>query len=152
MDGIIDIYMPDFKFWNPDVSKRLVKAKDYPEAARAAIREMHRQVGDLTFDECGVAQRGLLVRHLVMPGGLAGTRDVMHFLAHELSPHTYVNIMAQYHPAGRVGPEKDSEINRRISAEEYDEAIRIAREEGLYRFDERHRVRPHLRIQQLRFN
>lgn len=152
MDGVVDIYMPDFKFWDPDVSKRLVKAKDYPAAAKAAIREMHRQVGDLTFDEDGVAQRGVLVRHLVMPGGLAGTRDVMRFLAQEVSPHTYVNIMTQYHPAGQVGPEKYSEINRPITAEEYEEAIRIAREAGLYRFDERHRVKPRLRVRQVRFN
>lgn len=152
MDGVVDIYMPDFKFWDPDVSKRLVKAKDYPAAAKAAIREMHRQVGDLTFDEDGVAQRGVLVRHLVMPGGLAGTRDVMRYLAEEVSPHTYVNIMAQYHPAWQVGPERYSEINRRITAEEYEEAIRIAREAGLYRFDERHRVKPRLRVRQLRFN
>ncbi len=152
MDGIVDIYMPDFKFWDPDISKRLVKAKDYPEAARAAIKEMHRQVGELTCDENGLARRGLLVRHLLMPGGLAGTRDIMHFLAHEVSPHTYVNIMAQYYPAGRVGPEKYSEINRRTTPEEYEEAVRIAREEGLTRFDERQRIRPRLTLQHLLAN
>ncbi len=152
MDGIIDIYMPDFKVWDADVAKRLLKAKDYPEAARAAIHEMHRQVGDLTFDGEGLAQRGLLIRHLVMPGGLAGTRDVIRFLAREISPHSSVNIMAQYCPAGKVGPEKYSEINRRITAEEHQEAIRMAREEGLYRFDERHSIQLRLRVRQLRFN
>ena len=152
MDGIIDIYMPDFKVWDADVAKRLLKAKDYPEAARAAIHEMHRQVGDLTFDGEGLAQRGLLIRHLVMPGGLAGTRDVIRFLAREISPHSYVNIMAQYCPAGKVGPEKYLEINRRITAEEHQEAIRMAREEGLYRFDERHSIQLRLRVRQLRFN
>ncbi|MFQ5882111.1 MAG: radical SAM protein [Candidatus Methylomirabilales bacterium] len=152
MDGIIDIYMPDFKFWDSDVTKRLVKAKDYPTAAREAIREMHRQVGDLTFDQDGLARRGLLVRHLVMPMGLAGTRAVMRFLAREVSPHTYVNIMAQYYPAGQVSAEKYSEINRRITPEEYQEAIRIAREEGLSRFDERRTMRPRLRLWQLQSN
>lgn len=152
MDGVIDIYMPDFKFWDPDVSKRLMKAKDYPEAARAAIKEMHRQVGELAFDDSGLARRGLLVRHLVMPGGLAGSREIMHFLAREVSPHTYVNIMAQYYPAGQVGAEKYAEINRRTTAEEYQEAVRIAREAGLYRFDERYSVKPRHHIQQLRLN
>ncbi len=152
MDGIIDVYMPDFKFWDPEVSKRLMKAKDYPEAARAAIKEMYRQVGHLTFDESGLARRGLLVRHLVMPGGLAETREIMHFLAQEVSPHTYVNIMAQYYPAGKVGPEKYSEINRRTSGEEYQKAVQIACEAGLTRFDERRRLRPRLHVQQLLSN
>jgi putative pyruvate formate lyase activating enzyme len=152
LDGIVDIYMPDFKFWDPDVSKRLMKAKDYPEAARAAIKEMHHQVGELTFDENGLARRGVLVRHLVMPGGVAGTRDIMRFLAHEVSPHTYVNIMAQYYPAGQVSPAKYLEINRRTTSAEYHEAVRIAREEGLTRFDERRRVSPRLYVQQLPSN
>lgn len=152
LDGIIDIYMPDFKFWDPDISKRLMKAKDYPEAARAAIKEMHRQVGELSFDEYGLALRGVLVRHLVMPGGLAGTREIMRFLAHEISSDTYVNIMAQYHPAGQVGPEKYAEINQRTTPEEYHEAVRIACEEGLTRFDERRRIRPRLYVQHLLSN
>jgi putative pyruvate formate lyase activating enzyme len=137
MDGVMDIYMPDFKFWDPTHAKRYTKGRHYPEAARAAIREMHRQVGDLAFDENGMARRGLLVRHLVMPGGLAGTREVMRFLARETSPNTYVNIMAQYYPAGQVGAEKYAEINRKVTPEEHEEAMRIAREEGLGRFDER---------------
>ena len=101
MDGIVDIYMPDFKYWSSDLSKRYLKTPDYPEAAREAFREMHRQVGDLVLDENGLAVRGLLVRHLVMPDGLEETRQIMGFLA-ELSRDTYVNIMAQYRPAGRV--------------------------------------------------
>lgn len=137
MDGIVDIYMPDFKFWDPEMAKKYVKAKDYPEAARAAIKEMYRQVGDLVFDENGLAKRGLLVRHLIMPGGIAGTREIMRFLAQEVSIHTYVNIMDQYYPAGVVSGEKYAEINRHITREEYQEAVRIAREEGLYRFDTR---------------
>ncbi|MBW8058080.1 MAG: hypothetical protein V3U42_02210 [candidate division NC10 bacterium] len=87
-----------------------------------------------------------------IPGGMAGTRDVIRFLAGEISPHSYVNIMTQYYPAGQVGPEKYSEINRRITAEEHQEAIRMAREEGLYRFDERHGIKLRLRVRQLRFN
>jgi putative pyruvate formate lyase activating enzyme len=129
LDGVIDIYMPDFKFWDPAASKQLANAENYAEIARSAIKEMHRQTGDLVLDERGIARRGLLVRHLVMPNGLAGTREVMHFLAREISPNTYVNIMAQYHPSGHAG--RCSSINRRITSAEYDEALGIAREAGL---------------------
>jgi putative pyruvate formate lyase activating enzyme len=137
MDGIVDIYMPDFKVWDGAVAKRYLKAPDYPEAARAAIREMHRQVGPLVTDEHGLAKRGLLVRHLVMPGMLEETRQIMAWLAGELSPDTYVNVMAQYYPAGAVSAEKYPEINRKLLREEYDEAVRIARGAGLRRLDER---------------
>ena len=142
LDGVVDIYMPDFKFWDPEMSLRYVKARDYPEAARQTIREMYRQVGDLVFDEYGLAKRGLLIRHLVMPGGIAGTREIMRFIAREISPATYVNIMAQYYPAGRVSREKYPEINRRLRPSEYEEAIRIAHEEGLFRLDSREREWP----------
>ena len=142
MEGIVDIYMPDFKYWHEDVAKQYLKSPKYPSAARAAIKEMHRQVGALTFDEIGLAGRGVLVRHLVMPGGLEETRAIMHFLATEISPHTYVNIMDQYYPAGKVGSEKYSEINRRVTSEELTEAFQIAREAGLHRFDERHSICP----------
>ncbi len=127
--GVIDIYMPDFKFWDKGVSKQLANAEDYSQIARDALKEMHRQVGDLVLDDRGIARRGLLVRHLVMPGGLAGTKEIMHFLAHEISPHTYVNVMAQYHPAGNAG--RYPSINRRITTAEYMEAVSIAREAGL---------------------
>ena len=134
MDGLVDIYMPDFKFWDPAVAGRLAAA-DYPEVARGAIREMHRQVGDLVVDGRGIAVRGLLVRHLVMPGGLAGTRGVMRFLA-GLSRDTFVNVMGQYRPAGRVGKGGEhAEIDRRLRDSELEEAFRIARGEGLHRFD-----------------
>jgi len=137
MDGVVDIYMPDFKFWNPELAKRYVKARDYPEAARAAIKEMHRQVGPLVFDRHGLARRGVLVRHLVMPGGIAEAREILRFLATEISPDTYVNIMAQYRPAGKVTAESYPEINRMVTPIEYQEAIRIAYEAGLHRLDER---------------
>ena len=137
MDGIVDIYMPDFKYWNEDRSKHYLKSPRYPAAARAAIQEMHRQVGDLTFDQNGLAQRGLLVRHLVMPDGLEETRQIMRFLASDVSPHSYVNIMDQYYPAGRVDERKHPEINRRITHEELTMARHLAREAGLYRLDER---------------
>jgi len=137
MDGIVDIYMPDFKIWDSRMALRYLLAKDYPEAARRAIKETHRQVGELKLDEHGLAKRGVLVRHLVMPGDIAGTRQIMEFLAREVSPHTYVNIMAQYYPAGRVTDEKFAEINRHITGEEYAHAVAAAREAGLYRFDER---------------
>jgi putative pyruvate formate lyase activating enzyme len=129
LDGVIDIYMPDFKFWDPGVAKQLANAENYGEIARAAVREMHRQVGDLVLNDRGVAQRGLLVRHLVMPNRLAGTREVMQFLAREISPNTYVNIMAQYHPSKHA--RRCSSIDRRITIAEYEEALDIARDEGL---------------------
>jgi putative pyruvate formate lyase activating enzyme len=143
MDGIVDIYMPDFKLWDSAVAKRYLKAPDYPEAARAVVREMQRQVGALVMDGHRLAKRGLLVRHLVMPGMLEETQQIMTWLARELSPHTYVNVMAQYYPAGVVSAEKYPEINREVCSGEYEEAVRIARESGLWRLDERHpRLRP----------
>ena len=120
--------MPDFKFWDSAVAQELTHAADYPEVAQAAVREMHRQVGDLEIDEEGIAQRGVLVRHLVMPNGLAGTREVMEFLAREISPDTYVNVMAQYRPAGTASGHPG--IARSTTPGEYHEALKIAREAG----------------------
>ena len=137
LDGVVDIYMPDFKIWDERLSLRYLKAKDYPAAARAALKEMHRQVGVLKMDERGLAKRGVLVRHLVMPGDVAGTASIMRFLAEELSPDTYVNIMAQYHPAGKVTGDKYPEIGRRPTGRELDKAYAAARAAGLWRFDER---------------
>jgi putative pyruvate formate lyase activating enzyme len=137
LDGVFDIYMPDFKFWDPDVAERLCSARDYPERARAALKECHRQVGDLVLDEGGVAVRGLLVRHLVMPDGLAGTRGVVHFIAEEISRNTYVNIMNQYHPCGEAVGQKS--LGRTITPEEFADALQTAEKEGLRRLDERHR-------------
>ena len=138
LDGVFDIYMPDFKFWDTKVAEELSGAPDYPEVAREALKEMHRQVGDLVMDKHGIAQRGLLIRHLVLPGGLAGTRQVMRFLAREISPNSYVNIMAQYRPCGRAYEVQS--IDRAITGEEYQEAIHMAHEEGITRLDERKRV------------
>jgi len=138
MDGVVDIYMPDFKIWDSRMALKYLLAKDYHEAARRAIKEMHRQVGELKMDEHGLAKRGVLVRHLVMPGAVAGTREIMKFLAQEVSPHTYVNIMAQYRPSWKVTADKFPEVNRRITSQEYADAIAAAQKAGLYRFDERH--------------
>ena len=138
LDGVFDIYMPDFKFWDPKVAEELSDAPDYPEVAREALKEMHRQVGDLVMDQQGIAQRGLLIRHLVLPEGLAGTRQVMRFLAREISPDSYVNIMAQYRPCGRAS--EVPALTRTITEEEHQEAIQIAHNEGITRLDERKRV------------
>ena len=135
LDGVVDIYMPDFKFWDPAVAEELTHATDYPEVARAALYEMHGQVGDLEIDEEGLARRGVLVRHLVMPNGQAGTREIMEFLAAEISSDTYVNVMAQYHPAGRA--RQHSVIARSTTPDEYQEALQIAREAGIHRLDVR---------------
>lgn len=129
LDGVVDIYMPDFKFWDAAIAGELATAEDYPEVARLAIREMHRQVGDLVLDERGIARRGLLVRHLVMPGGAAGTPEVMRFLAEEVSPNTFVNVMPQYHPEGKA--QGHPSIRRPITLEEYHEAVAAARRHGL---------------------
>lgn len=151
MDGLVDIYMPDFKYWDPQASSRLLKARDYPERARDAVREMHRQVGDLALDRDGIARRGLLVRHLVMPEGLGDTAEIMRWLAVELGEETYVNVMAQYHPDGLVErePKRYPFLNRRITDEEYEEALRLARVAGLHRLDVRAphpRLRARLRV------
>jgi putative pyruvate formate lyase activating enzyme len=131
LDGVVDIYMPDVKFLDPTAARRYLDAPDYPDIVRAAVREMHRQVGDLQIDERGIATRGLLVRHLVMPDGIAETREVCAFLARDVSPDTYVNVMAQYHPWGDA--RRFPEIDRRITGREHDEAVKAAREAGLRR-------------------
>lgn len=135
LDGIVDIYMPDFKFWSPHLAQRYVKAKDYPEVARRVILEMHRQVGDLVIDEDGLARRGLLLRHLVMPGFLEETKAILRFVAEEISRNTYVNLMDQYYPAGRVDAQHYPELNRRLTRSEYAEAVAYAQELGLTRLD-----------------
>ncbi len=136
MDGVVDIYMPDFKFWDPEKARLYAKAPDYPEAARCAIREMHRQVGPLVTDERGVALRGVLLRHLVMPGGAAGTEEIMRWIARELGRDTYVNLMAQYRPAGHVSANRYPEIDRGITNEEFQQAWEAFRAAGLHRLDD----------------
>jgi putative pyruvate formate lyase activating enzyme len=135
LDGVVDIYMPDFKIWDSGLALKYLAAKDYPQVARRAVKEMYRQVGDLMLDENGLAKRGVLLRHLVMPRNVAGTRDVMKFLFREVSPNTYINIMDQYAPAGKVSEEKFPEINRLITGQEHTEAMAFARKAGLYRFN-----------------
>ena len=147
LDGLVDIYMPDFKFWSAQAAKRLLKAKDYPDRAREAIREMHRQVGELRYTADGLACRGVLVRHLVMPGQLAESREIFRWLADEVSPDTHVNIMGQYRPAYQggtrggkgdaTGPVRYAEINRPLATAELEAAYEAARSAGLWRFDER---------------
>ena len=136
MDGVVDIYMPDFKFWEPESARRYAKAPDYPETARRAINEMHRQVGPLVTDEQGVALRGVLLRHLIMPGSVAGTAEIMNWISRELGPETYVNLMAQYHPACRVTENQYPEINRCISPSELEQAVAAFRSAGLSRLEE----------------
>jgi putative pyruvate formate lyase activating enzyme len=131
----VDIYMPDFKFWDSALSLRYLKAKDYADAARRNIREMHRQTGVLKCDENGLAKRGVMVRHLVMPGEIAGTESIMRFLADEISPDTYVNVMDQYYAAGRVSDSQFVEINRRVSGAEYGRAVEAAHRAGLRRVE-----------------
>jgi putative pyruvate formate lyase activating enzyme len=129
LDGIVDIYMPDFKFWKPETAREMANAPDYPGVARAAINEMHRQVGDLVLDEHGLARRGLLVRHLVMPGGLDETRQILRFLAKEVSRDTFVNVMPQYRPEGLAS--RFPTIARPLMPREFQEAVTVGREEGL---------------------
>lgn len=140
LEDIFDIYMPDFKFWDVERSNLYMKAPDYREMACAAIKEMQRQVGSLVIDEDGVALRGLLVRHLVMPQSESDMKNIFHFLADEVSTDTWINIMAQYSPAGKVfqNPEKYGDICRSVASEEMREAFLIAEEAGLHRFDKRY--------------
>ncbi len=135
LDGIVDIYMPDFKWWGTGAAERYASAPDYPQVARAAIAEMHRQVGPLLTDEQGIALRGLLLRHLVMPGEVAGTADVLRWIAEELGADTYVNLMAQYRPAGQVCRPDFAEIDRWPSAHEFATALAHAKSAGLWRLD-----------------
>ncbi|MFO7737644.1 MAG: hypothetical protein R6V46_04160 [Desulfatiglandaceae bacterium] len=144
LDGIFDIYMPDFKFWEGKWSERFCKAPDYGETAQVAIREMHRQVGDLIVDDKGIAVKGLLVRHLVMPNHVAGTEAVMKFLAEEISPRTYINVMDQYRPCGNA--DKDELINRRLTAAEFRDAMNATGRAGLSRLDPRQQPRLILRF------
>ncbi len=133
LEGVVDIYMPDMKYADAAIAWRYSKVKDYPAVNQAAVREMHRQVGDLQMDEHGVAWRGLLVRHLILPSGLAGTAEIVRFLAREISPNTYLNLMDQYRPCYRA--HLYPELRRPIHAEEYRHAIRMAQEAGLQRLD-----------------
>lgn len=132
--GAVDIYLPDLKFWLPATAGRYADAPDYPDIARQAIRSMHRQVGDLEAGADGLARRGLLVRHLLMPGQGEETAAILGFLATEISPSTYVNIMAQYHPCGQA--ERFPEICRGVSGAEYRQALACARSLGLARLDQ----------------
>jgi putative pyruvate formate lyase activating enzyme len=134
LDGVVDIYMPDAKYADPGVAQRYSKIRNYPAVNQAALKEMHRQVGDLTMDDRGVAQRGLLVRHLVLPSGLAGTAEVVRFLRDQISPNTYINVMAQYRPCYRAHGLPP--LDRSITNQEYAEAVHLAQEAGL-RLDER---------------
>ena len=133
LDGVIDIYMPDFKFWDEKIAADTCDAPDYPAVARRALIEMHRQVGDLRIDESGVASRGLLIRHLVLPGNMAGTREVMRFIAGSVSTDSYVNIMAQYRPCGRSHEVEG--LDDYPTTADYTEAVRAAKEEGIRRLD-----------------
>lgn len=133
--GVIDIYMPDMKYSDDRVGARLSGVPDYVRYNHQALIEMHRQVGDLVLNEKGVARRGLLVRHLVLPGGLGGTRQVARFLASEVSPDTYINVMAQYRPMHRAWAYP--EIARSLTAEEYRRAVQEVSGAGLWRLDER---------------
>ncbi len=138
MDGLIDIYMPDFKVWEPETARRLLRAADYPAAARAALTEMYRQVGVLRFGADELARRGVLVRHLVMPGLIDESSAIFGWLHDELSPDTYVNIMGQYRPDHRVRQNpRYPDIDRPIRGDELAATFAAAREAGLWRFDRR---------------
>jgi len=134
LEGVFDIYMPDFKFWHPRIAESACQAPDYAEVARKALKEMHRQVGDLVIDDSGVARQGLLIRHLVLPGGAAGTRKIMRFIAGEISSGSYVNIMSQYRPCGRAAEIEG--LNAFLSPTDYRTALQEAKEEGITRLDQ----------------
>jgi len=135
LDGIIDIYMPDMKYADAKIGKKYSKVPNYPEINQTAIKEMHRQVGDLQINTNGIATRGLLIRHLVLPNNLAGIDKIVAFLANEISSNTYLNIMDQYHPAYQSDTLPD--INRQIRLDEYQQAVQWARTAGLNRLDKR---------------
>jgi putative pyruvate formate lyase activating enzyme len=131
LDGIIDIYMPDAKFADNETARQYTQADNYADAMYAALKEMHQQVGILQINKQGVAERGVLIRHLVMPNGIVGSERIFKFIAEELSPHSYVNIMAQYYPSHRAN--EFPELNRRITHQEMLDAYTAARKYGLHR-------------------
>jgi putative pyruvate formate lyase activating enzyme len=133
LDGVVDVYMPYIKYASAQIGLHYSKVRNYPQANQAAISEMQRQVGILKIDPDGISRRGLLVRHLVLPYGLAGTPTLVRFLATEVSPQTYLNVMDQYHPAYLA--HQYPKLNRRITNLEYQEAVREAQEAGLTRLD-----------------
>lgn len=139
LDGVIDIYMPDAKYADSDLARSYSHIRNYAAFNRETLREMHKQVGDLRFDRAGLAQRGLLVRHLVLPNDIAGSAQVFKFLAEELSTDTYVNVMDQYRPCHRAG--ESPELDRAITSSEYEVAIGAARRAGLRRLDQREKSR-----------
>jgi putative pyruvate formate lyase activating enzyme len=140
LDGVVDIYMPDMKYGDSDTAHRYSHVRDYWEVNRAAVKEMHRQVGDLVLDSHGIARRGLLVRHLVLPGDLANTHTVLRFLAEEVSRATYLNVMDQYHPCYRS--DEYPELGRRVTPAEYGDALETASRFGLNRLDQRRQWMP----------
>jgi len=142
LDGVIDIYLPDFKCWKPGSAARYLKAADYPAVARERIADMHRQVGPLQVSPRGLAIRGVIVRHLVMPGALDETEEILRWIGDTLGPSTYVNLMDQYHPAGRVDGRLYPELYRRVSSDEFRAACRVAHDLGLERLDG-HRIPRH---------
>ena len=135
LDGVVDIYMPDMKYADEETARKYSKIKRYPAVNQAGVREMHRQVGDLVMDDNGIALRGLLVRHLVLPGGLAGTDKIARFLAEEVSRDTYINVMDQYRPCYRAY--ELPPLDRPVTRAEYEQAVQQGREVGLHRFDKR---------------
>jgi putative pyruvate formate lyase activating enzyme len=135
LDGVVDIYMPDIKYSDARTAKKYSKIPNYPETNQNAVKEMHRQVGDLVLDENGIAVRGLLIRHLVMPNGLAGTADIARFLAEDVSKDTYINVMAQYRPCYQAG--RYPELNRSPTRKELAEARQAVQDAGLHRLDKR---------------
>jgi putative pyruvate formate lyase activating enzyme len=133
LDGIVDIYMPDMKYDDEKTAEELSGIKNYPSINRAALKEMYRQVGDLRLNEDGIAVRGLLIRHLVLPNELAGTKEIMKFIAEEISPNSYVNVMSQYHPCYKAFSIR--QLNRPLSKQEFLEAVNAAARTGLNRLD-----------------
>jgi len=129
LDGVVDIYLPDARYADNKIARKYSAALDYFGIMKKALKEMHRQVGDLVTDKIGIARSGLIIRHLVLPEGLSGTKKIMHFIAREISPHTYVSLMAQYFPAYQAG--QFLPLSRRINREEYREALQAFKEEGL---------------------
>ena len=129
LDGVVDIYLPDARYADNEIALKYSSAPGYFEIMKKALKEMHRQVGDLSLNRMGVAHSGLIVRHLVLPEGLSDTRKIMRFIAREISPHTYISLMAQYFPAYQA--EQFPLLSRRINREEYREALRAFEEEGL---------------------
>ena len=140
LDGVVDIYAADFKFWSHDLSEKYLKVSDYSKKAQESLKIMHEQVGDLILDENGIAVKGLILRHLIMPDYFHEAKSILEFVVSNVSKNTYTNLINQYHPAGDVSQTVFPELNRKLSFDEYESIVNMAKDIGILRISRRRSI------------